>query len=177
MAKTKQQRSRVRSHKRARKSRVRRFGAWTVKSAKTSARRRAKTAPAPRKPAPDHPELSGAALLGQFLNEEGKVVADRVAEWFGMSKGQLGATIGVSPETLQRFSREFAPHTQSRLREMLEIVGRVTEWAGGADQAMAWYRAEPIRSFGDRTAEFLVKEGKAEAVRNYLDRVALGGFA
>ena len=94
-----------------------------------------------------------------------------------MSKGQLGETIGVSPETLQRFSRAFAPSTQSRLKEMVEVVGRVTAWAGGIKQAMAWYRAEPIASFGGRTAEFLVKEGKSEAVRSYLDRVALGGFA
>ena len=43
-------------------------------------------------------------------------------------------------------------------------------------QAVAWYRAEPIPAFGERTAEALVKDGKAAAVRDYLDRVALGGF-
>ena len=42
---------------------------------------------------------------------------------------------------------------------------------------MAWYRAEPIPAFGGRTAESLVKDGKAAAVRDYLDGVALGGFA
>ena len=42
---------------------------------------------------------------------------------------------------------------------------------------MAWYRAEPIAEFGGRTAESLVKDGKATAVRDYLDHVALGGFA
>jgi hypothetical protein len=60
---------------------------------------------------------------------------------------------------------------------MLEIVGRIADWAGGEKQAMAWYRAEPIPAFGGRTAEFLVKEGKAAAVRAYLDHVATGGFA
>jgi len=122
-------------------------------------------------------EASGGALVAQFLNDEGKVMVEDVAERFGLSKGQLGETVGLSPETLQRFSRAFAPRTQTRLREMLEIIGRVTDWAGGIYQAMAWYRAEPIPSFGGRTAEFLVKEGKAEAVRSYLDRIALGGFA
>ena len=63
------------------------------------------------------------------------------------------------------------------LREMLEIVGRVADWAGGPLQAMAWYRAEPLPGFGDRPAESLVKDGKAAAVRDHLDRVALGGFA
>ena len=42
---------------------------------------------------------------------------------------------------------------------MLEIVARVTDWAGGERQAMAWYRAEPIPAFGGRTAESLVKDG------------------
>ena len=64
-----------------------------------------------------------------------------------------------------------------QVREMLEIVSRVSDWAGGKDQAMAWYRAEPIAAFGGRTAESLVKEGKASAVRDYLDHVATGGFA
>jgi hypothetical protein len=62
-------------------------------------------------------------------------------------------------------------------KEVLEIVGRVSNWAGGKDQALAWYRAEPLPEFGGRTAASLVKDGKAAAVRDYLDHVALGGFA
>jgi uncharacterized protein (DUF2384 family) len=102
---------------------------------------------------------------------------DDVADWFGMSKGQLATTVGVRPETFQRVKRVAAPKTQSRVKEMLEIIGRIADWAGGKDQAMAWYRAEPIPAFGGRTAESLVKEGKAAAVRDYLDHVAVGGFA
>ena len=32
-------------------------------------------------------------------------------------------------------------------------------------------------AFGDRTAEALVKSGQAAALRDYLDSIALGGFA
>ena len=49
--------------------------------------------------------------------------------------------------------------------------------AGGEPQAMAWYRAQPIAAFGDRTAEALVKEGKAAVVRDYLDFLSQGNFA
>ncbi len=94
-----------------------------------------------------------------------------------MSKIQLAETIGVRPETVHRTVRRTAPKTQARTTEMLEIVGRIVDWAGGEKQAMAWYRAEPIPAFGGRTAEFLVKEGKASAVRDYLDYIATGGFA
>jgi uncharacterized protein (DUF2384 family) len=117
------------------------------------------------------------ALFVRCLSDDGRVVVDRTAEAFGMSKGQLAETVGVAPETLQRTSRADAPKTQTRLREMIEIINRVSDWAGGDVQAMAWYRAQPIPAFGGRTAESLVKDGKAGAVREYLDSVALGGFA
>jgi hypothetical protein len=116
-------------------------------------------------------------LVAQFFDPKGVVIVDRVAERFGMSKQQFAETIGVRPETVYRVARASAPKTQARATEMLEIVGRVAGWAGGEKQAMAWYRAEPIAAFGGRTAESLVKEGKAAAVRDYLDHIATGGFA
>ena len=59
---------------------------------------------------------------------------------------------------------------------MQDIVRRIADWAGGEQQAIAWYRFEPLPAFGGRTAETLVKEGKAAAVLGYLDHIALGGF-
>ncbi len=108
---------------------------------------------------------------------KGTIAIDRVGKSFGLSKAQIAETAGISPETFYRPDRATAPKTQARLREMLEIVGRVESWAGGKDQAMAWYRAEPIAAFGGRTAEALVKDGKAGPLRDFLDHVALGGFA
>jgi Antitoxin Xre/MbcA/ParS C-terminal toxin-binding domain len=118
-----------------------------------------------------------AALIAAFLDPRGYVVVDRVVEHFGMSKQQFAETIGVKPETVYRTSRVSAPKTQARATEMLEIIARIADWAGGERQAMAWYRAEPIPAFGGRTAESLVKSGKAAAVRDYLDHIATGGFA
>ena len=112
-----------------------------------------------------------------FMTEAGQVAVDRVADIFSMSKGQLAETAGLSREALYKATRLRAAKTQSRLREMLEIIRRVSAWAGGDDQAMAWYRAEPIPAFGGRTAESLVKTGQAGAVRDYLDHLAMGGFA
>jgi hypothetical protein len=96
---------------------------------------------------------------------------------FGLTKKQLAETIGLAPEALYKRERLAAAKTQSRLREMTEIVTRVTAWAGGKVQAVAWYRAEPIPAFGGRTAEQLVKSGEAGALRDYLDSIAMGGFA
>ena len=118
----------------------------------------------------------GSGLLAMFLEPNGFLSLDRVADRFGLSKLQFAETIGISRETLYRPARFKAPKTQARAAEMLEIVGRIADWAGGEKQALAWYRAEPLPAFGGRTAESLVKEGKAAAVRDYLDHVATGGF-
>jgi hypothetical protein len=116
------------------------------------------TAPAPRRP-------KRTASPTSLVNE------------YGLNKKQLAETVGLPPEALYKQARFSAAKTQSRLREMNEILTRVAGWAGGRAQAMAWYRAEPIPSFGGRTAESIVKSGQASQLRDYLDSIALGGFA
>ncbi len=107
----------------------------------------------------------------------GNLAIEKVAKSFGMSKTQIVQTAGLNPSVTYRPARLRSPKNQNRVREMLEVINRVSEWAGGKAQAMAWYRAEPIPAFGGRTAESLVKNGKASAVRDYLDSLAMGGFA
>jgi hypothetical protein len=116
-------------------------------------------------------------LILAYMDGTGAIAIDQVADSFGMSKGQLAATVGLARESLYRVKRTQATKTQTRMKEMLEIIGRVAQWAGGKEQAMAWYRAQPIAAFGGRTAEALVKDDKAGAVRDYLDHIAVGGFA
>lgn len=127
-----------------------------------------------------HPVTSympGESLVLSFMDRAGKITITQMADGFGMSKSQLAETAGLARETLYRTERSGARRAQERLREMLEIISRVSEWAGGKEQAMAWYRSQPLPAFGARTAEALVKDGKAAAVRDYLDHMALGGFA
>ena len=116
-------------------------------------------------------------LILSYMDRSGKIGIAQVADGFGMSRGQLAETAGLSRETLYRAERSGTAKAQGRLREMLEIISRVSDWAGGKEQAMAWYRAQPLPAFGGRTAEALVKDGKAGAVRDYLDHMAVGGFA
>jgi hypothetical protein len=127
---------------------------------------------------PARPRLAlQAPLIAAFIDPVGTIAVERVAKSFGISKAQLAETVGLKGEALYKLSRIRAPKTQSRVREMLEIISLISEWAGGKDQAMAWYRAQRIPAFGGRTAEALVKSGKAAALRDYLDHIAMGGFA
>lgn len=121
--------------------------------------------------------MATAFSYSGVLDPAGTVDIDRVADIFRMTKAQLAETIGLAATTITKADRRTAPRTQTRVREMLEILARVRDWAGGETQAMAWYRAQPIPALDGRTAEALVKSGEAAAVRDYLDHLALGGFA
>ena len=120
---------------------------------------------------------AGPFSISALMDARGAVSMDDVAETFSMSKAQLAETAGLAREVLQKASRRNGPKAQSRVREMLEIINLVQAWSGGAAQAMAWYRAEPIPAFGGRTAEALVKSGQAASVRDYVDHLATGGYA
>jgi hypothetical protein len=102
---------------------------------------------------------------------------DLLSKMLGISKRELAESAGLPAASLNRKTRANADRTVSRLREMSEILHRITPWAGSLGQALAWYRSEPLPEFGGRTAESLVKSGKAAAVRDFLDHIALGGFA
>jgi hypothetical protein len=149
---------------------------------KTQKARRPKPKP---EPAAGARALSGSAgfrevgtpFVTTLLDADGVLAVDRVADAFKLTKFQLADIIGLSRETLYKTSRANAPKTQARLRDMVEIIGLVEDWAGGKLQAMAWYRAQAIPAFGGRTPELLVKSGHASAVRDYIDHLAMGGFA
>lgn len=115
--------------------------------------------------------------MARFVGESGIVDVERVADAFRMTKGQLAETAGLGIASVSKSEWRGAPRTQTRVTEMLEIIGRVLDWAGGEVQAMAWYRSQPIPALDGRTPEALVKSGRAGAVRDYLDHLAPGGFA
>lgn len=120
---------------------------------------------------------AGGSFVTRFMDTGGLVDVDRVADAFHMSKGQLAETAGLGVATVSKADRRTSPRAQTRVTEMLEIISRIRDWAGGEAQAMAWYRSQPIPALDGRTPEALVKSGKAGAVRDYLDHLALGGFA
>ena len=121
--------------------------------------------------------MASLAFSPDFISKGGTIDSARAAQMFRMSRAQLAETAGLAATTVSKAGRSGAPKAQARMTEMLEILARVQDWAGGDIQAMAWYRSQPIPALDGRTAEALVKSGKAGAVRDYLDHVALGGFA
>jgi hypothetical protein len=78
---------------------------------------------------------------------------------------------------VSKIARSTSPAAQARLSDVLEIMSWVLPWASSVAQAVAWYRSQPLPSFGDQTAEDLIQEGRAGAVKTYLNRIAVGSYA
>lgn len=121
--------------------------------------------------------MPDAAFIQDVVGNTGLVAADRLSAILHITRAELALAVGVSRDAVAKSARVGTPATQSRLRDMVEILNRVQAWSGSPQQAFAWYRSQPLASFGDQTAEALVKEGRAEAVRRYLDRITVGGYA
>jgi len=116
-------------------------------------------------------------FLAEAMTPEGYVAIDRLTVELRVTKVELAAAFGLSRDAVSKAARARSRATQARLRDVVEIINRVLPWAGSVSQAFAWYRAQPLPSFGDQTAEDLVKAGRAEAVKRYLSRIAVGGYA
>ena len=116
-------------------------------------------------------------FLTTVFGADGTIEPDRLSERLHINKAQLATAVGLSKDAVTKRSRLHAPRPQARLRDVLEILNRVEGWAGSREAAFAWYRSAPLPSFGDMTAEDLVKQGRAEAVKRYISRLAVGGYA
>lgn len=121
--------------------------------------------------------MTSPAFLHSVIMDDGLVAASELAKALHITQADLAEVTGLSRDSVSKRARLKSRATQSRLRDTVEIINRVADWAGGAGRAFAWFRSQPLPSFGDKTAEDLVKEGRAKAVKDYLSRIADGGYA
>lgn len=100
-----------------------------------------------------------------------------VAEALRTTKSEIASTLGLGGDAFTRASRIRARKSQTRLRQMLEVLNRVEKVIGSPLAAYAWFRGEPLPGFGGATADLLVRQGRADHVHAYLDHVMAGGYA
>ena len=108
---------------------------------------------------------------------DGSVDVAVLAGILHVTEAELGATVGLSGDSSAGQSWQDSPEGQSRLSGLVDLLERVTPWAGDPRAAYAWYCSQPIAGFGGMTAQDLVKADRASAVESYLDRIAAGGYA
>ena len=57
-----------------------------------------------------------------------------------------------------------------------QLIALIRPWAASHDEAVAWFEEQPLPSFGNLTPADLVRQGRADAVKAYIDRIAVGGY-
>ena len=100
-----------------------------------------------------------------------------IADALCTTRSEIAGTLGLGRDALSRTSRIRAHKTQTRLRQMLEILDRVEAETGSRLDAYAWFRDKQLPGFDGATPNLLLREGKADHVHAYLDRVMAGGYA
>lgn len=113
----------------------------------------------------------------QSYVEEGVFSPALLADALRTNLTEVADTLGLTRDAISRRDRMRGTKTQTRLREMIEILNRVEPQIGSLLAAYAWFRSEPLPGFAGMTARHLVKEGKADHVHAALDHMFAGGYA
>ncbi|MCB1347284.1 MAG: MbcA/ParS/Xre antitoxin family protein [Paracoccaceae bacterium] len=113
----------------------------------------------------------------EALSENDTIAPKRLAAELHTTVEEVARTVGLRRESVSRKDRIATVRTQSRLREMVEILNRVAPRFGSDLMAYAWYRSQPVPGWGGRTPMALVQEGRAGAVMAYIDAIDAGGHA
>ncbi|CAN7737214.1 DUF2384 domain-containing protein [Bosea sp. LjRoot9] len=114
--------------------------------------------------------------LAQYA-DDGIFAPRKIADVFRTTSEEVARTAGLGKDAVQRRDRVQSDRTQSRLREMIEVINKVEPRFGSALIAYAWYRSEPLPGFSGQTAMQLVRAGRAEDVLDYVDAVDAGVHA
>jgi hypothetical protein len=122
-------------------------------------------------------EMEKNLYLQQMIAPDGTVMADDLAQILCTSKPDLAAVLGLPLNALSANALATAEGTHRTLRDFIDVLTSVSRRTGSPQQAFAWFSTEPLPSFGDQTCAALMREGRASAVKSYVSRIAIGGYA
>lgn len=109
--------------------------------------------------------------------DNGLFAPKKIASALRTTSEEVARTVGLGKDAVQRKERIQSDKTQSRLRQMVEILNKVEPRFGSTLMAYAWYRSEALAGFSGQTAMQLVRDGRADEVLDYIDAVDAGIFA
>ncbi|SFU12707.1 antitoxin Xre/MbcA/ParS toxin-binding domain-containing protein [Sedimentitalea nanhaiensis] len=112
----------------------------------------------------------------QSVSTDGLFAPQLVAKTLRTTVAEIAQTAGLGRDALVRSARIGNPKTQKRLREMIEIIRRVSPRFGSDLLAYAWYRSTPLPGYAVTPMQ-LVRDGRADLVHRHLDRLDAGIMA
>jgi uncharacterized protein (DUF2384 family) len=117
-------------------------------------------------------------MLNAFLTEISErdfVSPVRMSARLRLPLGELARLAHVHRNTLTRHPDSQA--VQQSLQPVVRILTVAEELTGNADQAILWFRHQPIAGHDGKTALQLVEKGHAPAVLKHLEDLRDGNYA
>lgn len=106
--------------------------------------------------------------------DDGYFAPKKIAALLATTQEDLAHSVGLGRDAVMRRDRIRAAKTQRRLREMVEVLNKVTPRFGSPMMAYAWYRSQPLAGFAGQTAMQLSQAGRSMDVLEYIDAVDAG---
>ena len=106
--------------------------------------------------------------------DDGYFAPKKIAALLATTQEDLAQSVGLGRDAVMRRDRIRAAKTQRRLREMVEVLNKVTPRFGSPMMAYAWYRSQPLAGFAGQTAMQLSQAGRSMDVLEYIDAVDAG---
>lgn len=116
-------------------------------------------------------------LMTAVRRADGSMAIDKLAKILCVSEEELAASTGLCLEDLAEPFQQTPSETQHRIAALVWILERIASWTSHPRIAYAWYRSQPLPSYGGMTAEDLFKMGRILQIQEYLERIADGGYA
>lgn len=113
----------------------------------------------------------------QYVESEGAVDVDALAEILLVTREELAASLGLTPDEISESARRAFGRSERRINALARVLERTRPWTQHPRIAFAWFRSQPLPSFGGMTAEDLFKMDREAAVEEYLGRMNSGGYA
>ncbi len=109
------------------------------------------------------------------IAQQCEISATLLADVLGTDTKEIAESLGITLDALHSVEEVRSQISQTRLLELVEILVKIEPLMGSANSAFTWYRNELHPSYG-ASAEQLVKEGRANSVCHYIDRMTAGGY-
>lgn len=104
----------------------------------------------------------------------GMIDPSALAKAFGITKRRLAEAVGLPADAVYRKSRIHNSTTQTRLRDLAEIIDLVSTWHESPMATFNWFSWNPLYQFEGRTAEQVFKSEGIEELKFWWGQVEAG---
>lgn len=115
-------------------------------------------------------------LLANLVDDIGMFRLELVLHHLNISGEKLASLLALDGcNDIETFINT-EPH-KTIMKQSVALIDKVDEWCSSKANAIDWFISEPIPALGNVTPRNAVLSGNYKALNEYIDAIALGGYA